>query len=228
MSQKYDLIDVVEDASKTGYSVGVFGAKLFYGVSGLANLGNAMDSFVAERFRQRLEYFTYEHNKLSDHVKKDFYDDLKNNTQNLNYLYEFVEKTRMTTFEIHAKLLARLSVNLIQNGTLNYYEKMLLSNISSFVDVNFEYCYEIINQYLEEYDETFEKYWHHKIIIDIGIYYQVGIIDKFSLIGVIDEHKFMKNNLVVSDNPLDKVELVLGEYAEEFYNILQDINIKEC
>lgn len=128
-ARKYELVDVAEDAIKASYSVGVFCAKLFYQVNGLGALGKAMDSFAAERFKQRLEYFVYEHENLSMNEKEDFYNDLKSNKQNLNYLYELVEKTRTTTYDIHAKIYAVMSVRLAKNRTLTYFENDLLSNL---------------------------------------------------------------------------------------------------
>lgn len=135
-NQKYDIVDAAEDASKVAYSIGVFSLKAFYQVSNLEALKNSWDAYAISRFSQRLEYFTFEHKKLSTQEKKDFYTDLSRNKQNLNYLYEFIEKSRTTIYDLHAKLLARLSVELIKNGQLNYYESNLLSNISQLNDLD--------------------------------------------------------------------------------------------
>jgi hypothetical protein len=134
--QKYDIVIAADDAAKVGYSVGVFATKFFYQVSGIEGLKNSMDSYMISRFSQRLEYFIHEHEKLTDEEKKDFYDELSSNKQNVNYLYEFIEKARTTTYDIHAKLLARLSVELIKNRGLNYYESNLLSNINQLNDID--------------------------------------------------------------------------------------------
>ncbi len=94
------------------------------------------DKFMGERFLFRLEEFTRCHSEISDQAKAKFYDNLSNNKQNGNYLYEFIEKARTTTYELHAKLLARLSVELVKNGNLNYYESTLLSNINTLNDLD--------------------------------------------------------------------------------------------
>ncbi len=130
--QRYNIVDAAEDASKVGYSVGVFAAKAFYQVSGIKTLRNSMDAYMLSRFSQRLEYFVHEHENLTYNEKKEFYDDLKNNKQNVNYLYEFVEKARTTTFDIHARIYAVISAKLIRNKTLSYFENNLLSNLHSF------------------------------------------------------------------------------------------------
>lgn len=130
--QRYDVIDAAEDASKVGYSVVVFAKKAFYQVSGIKTLRNSMDAYMLSRFSQRLEYFVHEHETLTYKEKKEFYDDLKNNKQNVNYLYEFVEKARTTTFDIHARIYAVISAKLIKNKTLSYFENDLLSNLHLF------------------------------------------------------------------------------------------------
>lgn len=134
--QKYDIVSAADDAAKVGYSVGVFATKFFYQVSGIEGLKNSMDSYMISRFSQRLEYFIHEHEKLTDKEKFFFYDELSSNKQNVNYLYEFIEKARTTTHDIHAKLLDRLSVELIKNRGLNYYESNLLSNINQLNDID--------------------------------------------------------------------------------------------
>lgn len=127
--QRYDIVDAAEDASKVGYSIGVFAAKAFYQVSGIEVLKNSMDAYMVSRFSQRLEYFTHEHDKLSDDEKKAFYNDLQNNKQNLNYLYEVVEKARTSTHDLHAKILAILSCEFIRNKGFNFYESSLIANL---------------------------------------------------------------------------------------------------
>lgn len=127
--QKYGIVEAVEDAAKVGYSVGVFASKFFYQVSNIEALKNAMDSYIVSRFSQRLEYFTHEHDRLSEEEKIEFYEDIKTNHQNMNYLYEFVEKARTTTFDMHARIYAVMSARLVKNKTLTYFENDLLSNL---------------------------------------------------------------------------------------------------
>lgn len=125
--QEYTIIDIAEDCAKFGYSITVFMAKFFYQVSNIETLKNSMDAFMISRFKQRLEYFTFEYDKLSKSEKKSFYEDLKSNKQNQNYLYELVEKSRTSTFDIHAKIYAVISAKLVKNKRLSYFENDLLS-----------------------------------------------------------------------------------------------------
>lgn len=180
--QRYDIIDAVEDAAKVSYSVGAFAAKFFYQASNLSALKNGMDSYIHERFIQRLEYFTFEHDKLSDYEKKIFYEDLISNKQNMNYLYEFVEKARTSSYDIHAKILARLSVELIKNGELNYHESNLLANISLFNNDDFKTYYEVVKNHInvKEYKEFG---WDTR---DDKSSYQVHSLRKFISLGFFD------------------------------------------
>ncbi len=134
---KYDIIDVVEEFAREGYNIGLFVCNFFYKESSLKSLKNSMDDYMVNRFSQRLEYFAYEHSKISDKEKKEFYDDLVTNDRNLNYLYEFIENARTTTYELQAKFLARLSVELIRNKTLQYQEAELINIVSQLNDIDF-------------------------------------------------------------------------------------------
>ena len=214
MGKKYDVLEATEDAAKFGYSVGVFGAKLFYGVSGLSNLDNAMDSFVAERFRQRLDHFAYEHDNLSKKQKEDFYDDLKNNEQNVNYLYGFVEKTRTSTFDLHAKILAKLSVKLIKNKELNYFEDSLFANINIFSEYDFKRFYEGMkeNSHADLVTEYFFK-------SEASPYIEQTLIQKYLNAGLISH---ISDKVEHTGNDLG-VTFYSNEFTYDFYDMLEEI-----
>lgn len=179
--QKYDIVDIAEDISKEGYSIGVFASKAFYHVSGINALSEAMTAYSAERFKQRLEDFAFEHNKLSENEKKEFYNNLKSNKQNLNLLYEFVEKARTSTYDLHAKILAKLSANLVKNGDLNYHEKTLLSNIDILNDEDFIKFYEVLKNSNIEINVV-EK---EKIQFPITTYMEYYIFENLEKAGLI-------------------------------------------
>jgi len=158
--QKYDIVDVVEEIVGFGYSVSVFACKYFYQVSNLEALSNSMDAYIADRFKQRLEYFVFEHKQLTDKEKKDFYQDLSSNKQNLNYLNDFIEKARTTTYEYHVEILAKLSVKLIKNKGLNYYDDVILSYLNNFndEDLNIFFSAIIASSFLDPTTKLKDKY----------------------------------------------------------------------
>lgn len=222
MGNQYDIVEVVEDIAKLGYSVSVFGAKLFYGVSNLENLKKAMNVFVAERFSQRLEYFVYEHDNLVKRVKEDFYNDLKNNSQNLNYLYEFIEKTRTTAYDIHAKLLARLSVNLIQNGKLNYLEESLLLNLNILTNDDILK----IHRELKSCD-IIKKRYKFQILTHKDYYLyqkcqQLGIFTHYTkpAISVANGNQ----SVALAEQVIKDKEFLINEYTNDFFQVLDEIS----
>ncbi|QCD44867.1 hypothetical protein [Campylobacter mucosalis] len=96
-----------------------------------------IDKYTYERFKIRIDDFAYEEKKLSEEKKKSFYEEI--DRKNMNILVDLFEKARISTYDLHAKILAKLYSNLIQNSKLNYYEHALLANISSLSDLDFEY-----------------------------------------------------------------------------------------
>ena len=226
MSKKYDLLEAVEDASKINYSVGVFATKFFYQVSGINALVKSMDSYVLSRFSQRLEYYIYEHNNLSSKQKELFYNDLKNNQQNLNFLYEFIEKTRVTTFDLHARLLARLSVNLIKNNELSYFESNLLSNISTLNDVDIKKIYAFLkeHEYEESDNEVDFKFDNFNCITTFNKAIQIGIIDGQSSFGFASQEKkreILKKKVCFLTPSSKELFIILNEILRDDVDIMK-------
>lgn len=199
---KYDIIEVAEDLAKTGYSIGSFACKYFYKVSSLEVLNDSMDAYKLSRFKQRLEYFTHEHENISNKEKEDFYSDLKNNTQNLDYLYEFIEKTRTSTYDIHAKILSKLSVSLIKRKGLNYYESSLVSNLSTLNEDDFLIFYFAV---LNNKTLTFE-------LQDNKTNTDIIAMTKFANIGFLNKKEDTKY-----------IKFIPTHYVEVFHNILEEI-----
>jgi len=216
--QRYYIVDVAEDVSKVGYSIGVFVANAFYQVSGIEDLKKSMDAYMVSRFSQRLEYFTHEHDKLSVDEKKAFYNDLKNNKQNVNYLYEFVEKARTTTFELHARIYAILSARLVKNGELKYYESALLANISSLNEVDFISLQKALKKN-REIPITEKCLWGKD---DGASLYELIGIKKFINIGIINEDLAPFVNY---GGEMESVSFIKNEYSDEILNILNEIAI---
>jgi hypothetical protein len=121
----------VEEASKEGHSIVKAGVDILFKANGeLAAL--TVDNYKNNRFNIRLEDFAYEQEQLSDEVKENFYKNIT--SEQLNYLFELLDKARTSTYDLHAKILAKLYANLLLNGNLNYYESSLLANINFLND----------------------------------------------------------------------------------------------
>ncbi len=243
--QRYDIVDFATDASKVGYSIVVFIAKAFYQVSGIEDVKNSWDAYMVSRFSQRLEYFTHEHDKLSDDEKKAFYDDLQNNKQNVNYLYEFVEKARTTTFELHARIYAILSARLVKNKNLTYFENNLLANMHTlnfedirFIAINFNLIpiNDLIN--IEEIDlmskilSKDKKIERSKRIFYIFKYSHYFTYIKCIQLGIFvdapqDVQASNFSNITDIDKlePIHNREILVSDYTLYFIELLKEINI---
>ncbi|UTJ07387.1 hypothetical protein [Arcobacter roscoffensis] len=193
MSEKeYNIIDVIEDISKVGYSIGVFACKYIYKASSVETLKNSMDAYVASRFLQRLEYFINEHDKISNYEKEDFYSSLISNKQNMNYLYEFIEKARTTTYDIHSKIYALLSVRLIRNKGLKYYEDLILSNLHLLNEHDLRYLGYILGITTEHnyYTDNFSEIKSEEKLNKMKVYKS----RKFGKLKIDNEHIFIIEN----------------------------------
>ena len=202
----------IEEASKFTYSIGKFALTYFYHSSDISNLKKGFDVFLSERFEQRLEEFSIAQKKLSNEQKKEFYNDLKYNKQNINFLFDFVEKSRTTSFEIHVKILAMLSVNFIINKNLNYHEICLISNINSFNEIDFKVLYELFKK----------NPLPEKAFLD-GVFYtndmkELIAIKKFLNAGILSESK-ITNLGHVKDKGLP-VNFTTNEFSRDLYKIL--------
>ena len=221
MKNKYNIVDAAEDAARCGYSVGVFASKLFYQVSGIKDLRSCMDSYIASRFEQRLEYFTYEHDKLSPEQKETFYTNLKENKQHINYLYEFIEKARTTTYDIHAKILAKLSANLIQNGELSYEESSFFDNLLLLNETDIKEFYRMISQGAQtemfQYTVEIQDPFIDHIIINKFIH--AGLL--FSL----SEAKGQLQEMSEDGLTFQTIELTLG--SDSIFRILKEVLVNE-
>ncbi|MFW2609773.1 hypothetical protein [Aliarcobacter butzleri] len=205
--QRYDIVDIADDICKETYNFGLFGLKAFYKVSNLEALHQSFNAYDISRFSQTIEVFQYEHEKIDEEKRKEFYQDLKYNEQNLAYLYSMFEKARTSSFLIHSKILAWLSTYLVENKELNYYQAAFLANIDTLNELDFKYFYEL----LKEQPEIKRIFTNDTIT--------VTIINKFLQIGVLS--KSDKTNLG-GDGKENKysVDFQINEFSKELLEVL--------
>ncbi|MGE4382255.1 MAG: hypothetical protein AB7D41_03560 [Arcobacter sp.] len=225
--QKYEIVEVVEDVAKIGYSISVFASKFFYQVSSVEALKNSMDAYMVSRFSQRLEYFIYEHEKLTNKEKKDFYEDLKNNKQNLNYLYEFIEKARTTTYELHAKILARLSADLIKNKSLDFGQSSLLAGLNTLTYDDFKIIKDVLKRLIGSILDP-STIFGNTYTYETPFHWEFISIDKFFNIGIISRPYSPPKNIYLNDlndnyNFRKRIFIVCDMYTINFFNMLNDL-----
>lgn len=227
MEKKYDILEATEDAAKFGYSLGVFPSRFFYQLSGINALKSSMDYYMASRFEQRLEYFTYEHDKLSTEQKQTFYKSLEENHLNINYLYTFIEKTRISTYDIHAKILAYISASLIKNNSLNYYESTLIANLDTLTEYDILEAYKILSQYEFHESSLFNNYEYAFINEEPEHHY---VYNKLMQIGIILDGTKMQDAIVLRDSINSTgSDFFVGEFTRYFIKIIKEIlNTDKC
>ncbi len=221
--QRYDIVDAAEDASKVGYSIGVFAAKAFYQVSGVEVLKNSMDAYMVSRFSQRLNYFIHEHENITEDEKKDFYSDLINNKQNLNYLYEIVEKARTTTHELHAKILAVLSCELIKNKGFNFYESSLVANLHTLTYDDLVTYEKVIREtHVERLSKPNNGIYGSVLTLTTPDYRSYISIQKFLNIGMLSYPEDVSKLQFEKTNSFRKsMDFVVNDYSLKLMLILQ-------
>lgn len=206
--QRYDIVDIADEVCKGAYDFAKFGLMAFYKVSNLEALNQSLNAYSISRFSQAIEAFQHEHEKISQEKRKEFYEDLKYNDQNLAYLYSMFEKARTSSFLIHSKILAWLSIYLIENKELNYYQASLLANIDSLNELDFKYFYELLKE--NNTDNISEKD-PIKITV-IKKFIQIGILsfnDSIYVGGNGQTVHFEKNEF--SKKLLEILDLIFGQ-----------------
>lgn len=166
--------EIVELASKEGYALIKAAASTLY-KSKVEVASHFMHRFMEERFKIRLQDFIYEEERLSDRSKKKFYEDIDN--EKINIIFDLLEKARTTTYDLHAKILAKLYSRLFQNGKLDYYEHALLANINSLSDLDFMYFHNLVKNKPKSPLMTSDDCEY----IAINKFIQIGILSKSGL-----------------------------------------------
>ncbi|AXH14386.1 hypothetical protein CP985_05550 [Malaciobacter mytili LMG 24559] len=226
--QRYDIVDMAENASAFGFSLGKGALKYIYKVSSLEALKDSFNAFDFERLLQRCEYFVYEHDKISENTKKEFYADLKHNTQNQNFIYEFVEKLRTTPFDLNARIVARLSSELVKNKSLNYYESIILTNIHMFNNIDW---HKIYNHLKDIYSGSLQS---HSISLKtqaktfpVNDYKDHVIFNKLTLLGVILPSTVVQQPAQVMEPKntfqFESPTYYITDCTDAFYKILGDV-----
>lgn len=202
------IVDFAEELSKEGYSIVKAGVNTFFKSKGeLVSYG--IDTYMRIRFEIRLRDFTYEQEKLTKEERESFYKSIDN--KKLNYLFELLNKTRISAFDLHAKILSKLYANLVKNQGLKYFEKVLLSNIESFTDEDFMIYKKVIKLFIE--DEEKEYYTSEN-------YEEIASLYKFQNLGIIG----LDGNLhAFGNNDKYSITLKLNDYSKEFYTILEKV-----
>lgn len=170
----YNMGKVVDLAKKNGSALIIAAVSTLY-KSKVELASHFVHRFIYERFKIRLNDFVHEEKELNDEKNSKFYENIS--SDNINILFDLLEKARLSTYDLHAKILAKLYGKLLQNGKLDYYEHALLANINSLSDLDFIYFYDLIKNKPNSPLITDDDYEYIAInkFIQIGILSTTGI-----------------------------------------------------
>lgn len=199
------LEDFAKELGKEGYSIIKAGVKTFYkSIGELA--AYTIDNYMNTRFEIRLEDFAFEQDNLRKDQKEYFYKNI--DAKQLNFLFELLDKARISAYDLHAKILSKIFANLIKNGELNYYESALLANISSLNEVDFIALHKALKKNIE-ISISERCIWGKD---DGASLYELIGIKKFIKIGIINEDAGLYPNI---SGEMKSVNFIKNEYSDE-------------
>lgn len=208
-SYKELILEEIEDESLSFVNAA---AKTFYKAKGelvAFSIGNYMDS----RFTKRIERFAKEENLLSPHQIKEFYESI--DETNLDLLFELLDKTRTTTYDLHAKILSKIYRNFLSNKKLTYFETTLLSYINMLNEQDVSIFYVFINS-IRHMDKE------ERIPFKIANYEEMNTFQKCIQLGVVKQIDAAP--LDFTNAPILSNKTVhLTDFTYEFLNILDAI-----
>lgn len=186
MANKIDdyLIAFGEELGKEGYSIVKAGLNTFYKAKG-EMAAYLIDNYMNTRFEIRLEDFVYEQEKLSKEQKENFYQNI--DSRQLNFLFELLEKARTSTYDLHAKILARLYGNLILNGSLDYHESTFLANINIMNDEDLIKFHKLLEEFFNKNGIDIDSIIMKQKVLkfETKTYMDIYIYDKLLRVGLI-------------------------------------------
>jgi len=206
------LTTFAEELGKESYSIVNAGVNTLIKTKGeIASY--TIDCYMNSRFNIRLEDFTYEQEQLSSGQKKIFYESV--DRKQLNYLFELLDKTRVSTYDLHAKILAKLYTKLILNKKLSYFESNLLSHIDILNedDITSFYSFLLPIEFIHKEErvpfkiDSFEKESTFRKCIQLGLLKAVEA-------GSLD----FQNAPILSDKTVH-----LTDFSFDFFKILKEI-----
>lgn len=162
----------------------------------------SVGTYIDTRFIKRIERFAKEEEILSPNQVKCFYKNI--DESKLDLLFELLNKTRASTYDLHAKILAKLYGNFLKNYELNDFEETMLLNIDSVTKNDLQHLYEALSIEAENNYVTFVS----------DKKYKVSSITKFINMGLLSTGQSFAG-------ATDRVSFSLNEYTNSLKEILE-------
>ncbi len=136
-------------------------------------------------------------------------------------MYKLIEEARITVYDFHARILAKICAELVKNKDLTYFQSLLLANLQSLTtkDIekifNFLYVYKDYSDYGKQIEFIIKEYEDIVVFqkcIQLGIITHVDTRGMLGLFSNEEEKTLFKNKICH-----------LTEFANEFYKLLDEI-----
>ena len=217
------IVEFGEEIGKQSYSIVKAGVSTLYKAKGEV-FSHAVSTYLNTRFEIRLEDFTYEQKKISKDTKKKFYTNI--DERQLNFLFELLERSRTSTYDLHAKILARLYGNLILNGNLNYHESTFLANISILNDEDLVQFLKSVKESLKEngIDVTTAEIKKVEMKFKINTYTESYIYEKLVRVGLLIDAVNMNGGLKFQDKEFQDKAYFIHYFTREIFLFLDEIS----
>jgi len=149
---------------------------------------HTIGTYQNARFTKRIERFAEQEKLLSPKQIKNFYENI--DESKLNILFELFEKARTSTYDLHAKILAKLYGVYLNKGEFNYHEKTFLANISILNDEDLLKFYNLLAAFFKEKGTNIDivVMKKEKLIFKTETYTDLYIYEKLIRVGLIVNH----------------------------------------
>ncbi len=214
------LLEEVEDKT---VSFAIAAISTFYKAKGEI-VSHAINNYQNVRFTKRIERFA-EQEKLFSHKQiKDFYLSIDENK--LDILFELFEKARTSTYDLHAKILAKLYGNFLKNGELDYHEKTFLSNIDILNEDDLYKFYNALEDFFkkENIDIDTAEMKRIRLVFKIDTYTEHYIYEKLIRVGLFVDARNIDGGLVFQKNSkFQNKGFFIYLFTKEMYKFIKEI-----
>ena len=202
-------VKIKDFVDKEGMPIAKAGVKALYETHGGKTFDGIKDYYFDQRFEERLKSFSHEEEQLTDQEKKEFYENIEAN--NLNYLFELLDKARTSIFDIQANILSKIYLNLLKYNELSSFDIVLLMNINNISLNDVKILNSAINQ-LDDEDNSYVYYPKN--------YMETKTLQRFLMFGIFD----LNNNAEKKENEESELLYIQNnDFAMYIKKILNDI-----
>lgn len=185
---------------------------------------HTIGTYQNARFTKRIESFAEQEKLLSPIQIKNFYENI--DESKLDILFELFEKARTSTYDLHAKILAKLYGVYLNKGELNYHEKTFLSNIDILNEDDLFKFFAVLKDFFkkENIDIDTVEMKRIRLVFKIDTYTEHYIYEKLIRVGLFVDARNIDGGLVFQkDSNFQDKGFFIHLFTKEMYKFIKDI-----